>query len=93
MEFGVKEPNSDYTSFHSLDQGAIVKISGRIRAHDEYRSEKQTVITRCKYEVVESKERDRKVAEMNDEYNRNKDYNCPWEKDFDDLLENCFGGK
>ena len=93
MEFGVKEPNSDYTSLHSLDQGAIVKISGRIKDHDEYRGEKQTIITRCKYEVVESKERDRKVAEMNEEYNRNKDYKCPWEKPFDDLLERCFGGK
>lgn len=68
MEYGVKQQDFDNTFLYTLDAGAIVKVSGRIKSHDEYRGEKQTVITRCKYEVIESKERDIRIAEEKEAY-------------------------
>lgn len=63
MNYIVEQTNG-CTPIYSLDIGATVKVSGRIKAHDEYRGEKQTVITRCKYEVLESRERDMRLKEL-----------------------------
>ena len=43
---------------YSLEQGATVKLTGTIKDHDDYRGMKQTIITRCKYEVLNSTVRD-----------------------------------
>lgn len=32
-----------------IPEGSIVNLTGRVKAHDEYRNQKQTVLTRCKY--------------------------------------------
>lgn len=34
-----------------IPEGSIVKLTGRIKSHDEYRNQKQTVLTRCKYSI------------------------------------------
>ena len=59
MEFYIKDDG-----YHTLDYGDTIKISGTIKEHDEYKNEKQTVITRCKYEVISSKKRDRRIKEL-----------------------------
>jgi len=38
--------------YKDLEQGDKIFISGTIKDHDEYRGEKQTVITRCKFSVI-----------------------------------------
>jgi len=39
---------------HYVEQGATVQLSGTIKDHEEYRGVKQTIITRCKYDVQSS---------------------------------------
>lgn len=36
-----------------VNQGSKVEISGKVKDHEEYRSEKQTVLTRCKLTKIE----------------------------------------
>lgn len=64
MEYGIRQPNSDYTALYSLDQGATVKLTGKVKNHEEYRGTKQTILTRCKYEVLTSADRDAMIAEL-----------------------------
>jgi hypothetical protein len=66
LEYTIKDQS--YSQWHILDKGAIVQLSGKIKAHDEYRGQKQTVLTRCKYEVLESKDKDEKLAELEEYY-------------------------
>lgn len=58
---------------YSLDQGATVKISGTIKGHEEYKGMKQTIITRCKYEVLTSTVRDDAEQETSDNNSSNTD--------------------
>lgn len=73
LEFIVKDERANYTQWYRLDKGATIQLSGKIKAHDEYHSQKQTVLTRCKYEVLESKERDERIAEIDEYYSNQSD--------------------
>lgn len=76
---------ANITSRHALDKGAVVQLTGKIKEHSEYHNQKQTVLTRCKYEVLESKERDERLAKLEEEY---KQCNVPpFDKDLDNLME------
>jgi hypothetical protein len=55
---------------YNLDQGATLKLSGTVKDHEEYRGIKQTSLTRCKYEVLTSVEREERVKEM-EEWKKN----------------------
>lgn len=55
LEFTVKDNNSNLSQWYCLDKGATIQLTGKIKEHSEYRGQKQTVLTRCKYEVLESK--------------------------------------
>ena len=68
LEFTVK--HSNYNQWYPLDKGAIVQLTGKIKDHNEYRNQKQTVLTRCKYEVLESRDRDEKIAELEEYYSK-----------------------
>ena len=69
INFEVQFPDAKFGSrVYDVEQGAIVKISGKIKEHDEYRGEKQTVITRCKYDVVKSRKMDLEKEKMRAEY-------------------------
>ena len=54
---------------YCLDKGAIIQLTGKIKNHSEYCGQKQTVLTICKYEVLESKDRDEKSASLKEYYN------------------------
>lgn len=41
-----------------LDRGSVVRLTGTVKGHEEYRGVKQTMLTRCKYEVIASERRD-----------------------------------
>lgn len=58
---------ANITSMHALDKGAVIQLTGKIKEHSEYNNQKQTVLTRCKYEVLESKERDQRLTELEEE--------------------------
>lgn len=70
LEFTVKDTHSNYSQWYHLDKGATIQLTGKIKDHSEYRNQKQTVLTRCKYEVLESKERDKKIAELEEYYSK-----------------------
>jgi hypothetical protein len=38
--------------FYKPENGESVKVSGTIKEHNEYRGEKQTVLTRCKVTLI-----------------------------------------
>ena len=65
LEFAVNDNKSKLSQSYCLDKGAIIQLTGKIKIHSEYRGQKQTVLTRCKYEVLESKDRDEKIAKLN----------------------------
>lgn len=73
LRFTINDNHINNTQQYRLDKGATIQLSGKIKAHDEYHSQKQTVLTRCKYEVLESKERDEKIAELDEYYNSQND--------------------
>jgi len=75
LEFTVKDSHSNYSQWYYLDKGATIQLTGKVKDHNEYRNQKQTVLTRCKYEVLESKERDEKIAEIDEYYNNQNDSN------------------
>lgn len=64
LEYTVKDNHSNYSQWYYLDKGATVQLTGKIKDHNEYRNQKQTVLTHCKYGVLESKERDQRLAEL-----------------------------
>lgn len=35
-----------------IPEGSVIELTGKIKSHDEYRNQKQTVLTRCKYTLV-----------------------------------------
>ena len=70
LEFTVKDNHANYSQWYYLDKGATIQLTGKIKDHSEYRNQKQTVLTRCKYEVLESKERDKKVVELEEYYSK-----------------------
>lgn len=70
LEFTVKNEHADYTQWYPLDKGATIQLTGKIKDHSEYRNQKQTVLTRCKYDVLESKDRDEKIAELEEYYSK-----------------------
>lgn len=39
---------------YSLDQGATLTLTGTVKDHEDYRGIRQTVLIRCKYEIVSS---------------------------------------
>jgi hypothetical protein len=41
------------TPFYEIKKGDKIEISGIVKAHTEYKGEKQTVLTRCSYSLVE----------------------------------------
>lgn len=70
---------------HTLDKGAVIQLTGKVKEHSEYHNQKQTVLTRCKYEVLESKEMDERLAELEKEYKQ-----CsvtPFNEELDNLIE------
>lgn len=85
LRFTVNDSRSNDSQWYGLDRGATVQLSGKIKEHSEYRNQKQTVLTRCKYEVLESKERDAKIAELEEYYS--KDRNVQTRDPLDDLME------
>ena len=85
LEFTVKDDHANYTQWYRLDKGATVQLSGKIKAHDEYHSQKQTVLTRCKYEVLESKERTERIAEIDEYYSSQNDFHA---SKVDDAISN-----
>lgn len=70
---------------HALDKGAAIKLTGKIKEHSEYNNQKQTVLTRCKYEVLESKERDQRLAELEEE--RKNFSNPPFDEDLNKIMD------
>lgn len=70
LEFTVKDNHANYSQWYYLDKGATIQLTGKIKDHSEYRNQKQTVLTRCKYEVLESKERDKRVVELEEYYSK-----------------------
>ena len=50
-----------------------IQLFGKIKSHDEYNGKKQTVLTRCKYEVLNSMKRDKIIAEIDEYYNNQND--------------------
>lgn len=70
LEYTVKDNRSNYSQWYYLDKGATIQLTGKIKDHSEYRNQKQTVLTRCKYEVLESKDRDEKIAELEEYYSK-----------------------
>lgn len=88
LEFTVKDNHSNYSQWYYLDKGATVQLSGKIKDHSEYRNQKQTVLTRCKYEVLESKERDEKIAELEEYYsNQNNSHTSKVDDVISSLME------
>lgn len=85
LDFTVKDNHANYSQWYYLDKGATIQLSGKIKEHSEYRNQKQTVLTRCKYEVLESKERDAKIAELEEYYS--KDHKVQTRDPLDDLME------
>lgn len=85
LKFTVDDVHSNDSQWYGLDRGAMIQLSGKIKEHSEYRNQKQTVLTRCKYEVLESKERDEKIAELEEYYS--KDHNAQTRDPLDDLME------
>lgn len=45
---------SGYPGLTRDDMGKRCKIVGRVKAHEEYKDEKQTILTRCKVELMEA---------------------------------------
>ena len=70
LEFTVKDNCSNYSRCYCLDKGATIQLTGKVKDHSEYRNQKQTVLTRCKYEILESKDRDEKIAELEEYYSK-----------------------
>ena len=85
LEFILKDSNSKLSQSYCLDKGAIIQLTGKIKDHSEYRGQKQTVLTRCKYEVLESKDRDEKIASLKEYYNNKK---CFHKSNIDDAISN-----
>lgn len=85
LDFTVKDNHANYSQWYYLDKGATIQLSGKIKEHSEYRNQKQTVLTRCKYEVLESKERDAKIAELEEYYS--KDHKVQTRDPLDDIME------
>lgn len=85
LKFIVDDVHSNDSQWYGLDRGSIIQLSGKIKEHSEYHNQKQTVLTRCKYEVLESKERDAKIAELEEYYS--KDHNAQTRDPLDDLME------
>lgn len=85
LEYTVKDNHSNYSQWYYLDKGATIQLSGKIKDHNEYRNQKQTVLTRCKYEVLESKDRDEKVAELEEYYS--KEHSAQTRDPLDDLMD------
>lgn len=73
LKFTVKDDHANYTQWYTLDNGVTVQLVGKIKSHDEYNGKKQTVLTRCKYEVLNSIERDKIIAEIDEYYNNQND--------------------
>lgn len=73
LKFTVKDDHANYTQWYPLDNGATVQLVGKIKSHDEYNGQKQTVLTRCKYEVLNSMKRDKIIAEIDEYYNNQND--------------------
>lgn len=40
--------------WHPVSKGDQIRVTGKIKAHDEYKGTKQTVLTRCKFELVKA---------------------------------------
>jgi hypothetical protein len=85
LRFTVGDTRSNDSQWYGLDRGAIIQLSGKIKEHSEYRNQKQTVLTRCKYEVLESKEKNAKIAELEEYYS--KDHSAQTRDPLDDLME------
>ena len=68
LEFTLNDNHSNYSQQYFLDKGAIIQLSGKIKDHNEYRNQKQTVLTRCKYDVLESECRNQKIMELEEYY-------------------------
>lgn len=92
LRFELKYPDANMCSeCYTIEQGAVVKVSGRIKDHDEYQNEKQTVITRCKCEVIKSENKDYNITKMKEVYEqilKRKNEQHPVDKALD-CMEMC----
>ncbi len=59
--------DDDGCKWHTIGWGDIIQITGTVKDHTEYRGTQQTVLTRCKYSLIErhitKEERDAMKAE------------------------------
>ena len=46
LKFTVEDVRANDSQWYTLDRGATVQLSGKIKEHSEYRNQKQTVLTR-----------------------------------------------
>jgi hypothetical protein len=71
LSFSLKDPIDGSNITFALDKFSIIKLSGTVKEHCTYNNAKQTVLTRCKYEVLVSDLMNEKLYEM--EHARNED--------------------
>ena len=51
--FGTGRGASDLWEAHNLQEGMVVQVTGRVKKCDEWKGQKQTIMTRCKWAPVE----------------------------------------
>lgn len=52
--------------WYELQRGITIKLKGTVKKHTEYKDVKQTVLTRCKYEVVQDRTLEEKKHRQSD---------------------------
>lgn len=45
--------DDDGREWHFVAKGDVIRIEGKVKAHDEYKGTAQTVLTRCKYSLIQ----------------------------------------
>lgn len=48
-----KALNDECTEWHFITKGDVIRITGKVKEHSEYKGTEQTVLTRCKCEFIE----------------------------------------
>jgi hypothetical protein len=49
---------------YAIHKGDVLRIEGKVKAHDEYKGTKQTVLTRCKFSLVKAAPTEEEIAEQ-----------------------------
>lgn len=45
---------ADGDGWQRIDKGDVIRITGKVKEHGEYKGTQQTVLTRCKYELIKT---------------------------------------